>query len=254
MNITMALRHLKAEEKQMDSKPEVGKDVIPEDHLLVHLCNLQKLERVAEIGVLGGNLSKRVLQQCESIKEYYAVDPWKVYIESYDREPHRRETKQEWWESIYQKVVDIKKIFPNKLLIIREESIKAGRDLRLLMTTDVSKFDAVYIDSIHDAPNIVNDLWVWLPLIKDYGTICGHDYIKRYRRMMETLEGIFEDDFNFWIKDDSKSRFGHRNQHQGGNWWIHLTPEKKQKYINNIEQKYFNLLFMGNQDEVEIED
>ena len=228
MNMRMTLRHLKAEEKMMDSKPEIGKDVIPKDHLLVHLCNLQKLERVAEIGVFGGNLTKRVLQNCPTVNDYYAVDPWKVYIESYDRPPHARETSQEWWESIYQKVVDIQKLFPEALKIKRTDSIKCSRELRDQMTTDDLKFDAIYIDSIHDAPNLVNDLWCWLPLVKDYGTICGHDFIKRYFNMMLALEGIFKDDFNFWIKDPERSRYGHKNQGQGGNWWVHLTPEKKQ--------------------------
>ena len=235
----------------MNSKPEIGKDVIPEDHLLVHLCKLQELERIAEIGVFGGNLTNRVLNKCPTVKEYYAVDPWKVYIESYDRPPHARETKQEWWEEIFQKVRTIKKHFPNKLIIKRMESIKAARELEKVMTTDDSKFDAVYLDGIHDAPNLVNDIYVWLPLCKDYGTICGHDYIKRYRNMMIALDEIFGEHFNFWKINKVLPAEAHRNQGQGGNWWIHLTPEIKKKTLKNIEEKYSMLLLMGNQDKIQ---
>lgn len=248
---SMKLRQLKREKITMEKdRPEVGMDEIPNLHLLAHLCNLQELERVAEIGVFGGNLTKRVLQNCPTIKEYYAVDPWKVYIESYDREPHARECKQEFWEEIYQKVIDIQKLFPDKLIIKRMESIKCARDFAEQMTTDNQKFDAVYIDAIHDAPNLVNDIYVWLPLVKDYGTICGHDYIKRYMNMMLALEGIFENDLCYWLIDKDKSRYAHKNQGQGGNWWVHLTPEKKEKAIRNIESKYNMLLLMGNQDKV----
>lgn len=249
--ISMQYRQLTGEKKMLQTeRPEVGVDMIPNDHLLVHLCNLQELERVAEVGIFGGNLTKRVLQNCSSIREYYAVDPWKVYIESYDRPPHARECQQEFWDELYQKVVDIQKLFPDKLIIKRMESIQCARLLAHTMTVDEKKFDAVYIDAIHDAPNLVNDIFCWLPLIKDYGTICGHDYIKRYMNMMIALEDIFEDDLNFWIVDKTKDRKAHKNQGQGGNWWIHLTPEKKEKALDNLKRKYRMLLLMGNQDKV----
>lgn len=247
----MHYRQLKGGVKMNQGKPEVGLDEIPKDHLLVHLCNLQKLERVAEIGVFGGNLTNRVLANCPSVKKYYAVDPWKVYIESYDREPHARECKQEFWDDIYRKVLAIKDKFPEKLVIKRMESIKCARDLKREMTTDDQKFDAVYIDAIHDAPNLVNDIYVWINLVKDYGTICGHDYIKRYRNMMMALDEIFGDDLMFWFVDKSKDRYAHKNQGQGGNWWVHLTPDKKQNAIRNIKTKFSMLLLMGNQDEVQ---
>jgi hypothetical protein len=250
---TMMLRQLKGVVK-MNDKPEIGMDEIPKDHLLVHLCNLQKLEKIAEIGVFGGNLTNRVLANCPSVKEYYAIDPWKVYIESYDRPPHARECQQEWWEEIYQKVLGVQSKFPDKLKVMRCESVKAAKDLKPEITTNESKFDAVYLDGIHDAPNLANDLWCWLPLIKDYGTICGHDYIKRYMNMIEVLEGIFEEDLCLWVINKELPRHAHRNQGQGGNWWIHLTPDKKEKAMNNIRQKYYNLLFMGNQDEVNTRD
>lgn len=233
-----------------NERPEIGLDEIPDLHLLAHLCNLQKLERVAEVGVFGGNLTKRVLQNCPSVKEYVAVDPWKVYIESYDRPPHARETKQEWWEEIYEKVVAIQVLFPEQLKIMRMESIKAARELTPLMVNDEDKFDAVYLDGIHDAPNLVNDIFCWLPLVKDYGTICGHDYIKRYMNMIEALECIFEDDLCLWVIDKELPRYAYKNTAQGGNWWIHLTPEKKARALKNIKEKYSMLLLMGNQDKV----
>lgn len=245
LSLRYQLRKL-GENSMNSEKPEVKKDEIPDLHLLAHLCNLQKLEVIAEIGVFGGNLSKRVLQNCPSVKKFYLVDPWKVYIESYDREPHSRECKQEFWDEIYQKVVVIQKAWPDIVVIKRMESLKAARELNGKVI-----FDAVYIDAIHDAPNLVNDIYSWLPLVDDYGTICGHDYIKRYMNMMLALEGIFEEHLGYWLVDKDKSRYAHRNQGQGGNWWVHLTPEIKEKAIQNIKKKYGMLLLMGNQDAVQ---
>lgn len=231
-------------------KPEVGIDEIPGLHLLAHLCNLQKLEKVAEVGVFGGNLTKRVLQNCPTVKKYYAIDPWKVYIESYVRPSEARECKQEFWDSMYDKVVKIQEEWPDKVVIMRMESIKAAMELKGTIIYDDDKFDAVYIDSIHDAPNLVNDIFSWIDLVKDYGTICGHDFIRRYYNMMLALEGIFENDLKYWLVDKTQSQYSHKNQGQGGNWWVHLTPEKKERAFNNIKEKYSMLLFMGNQDPV----
>ena len=67
----------------------------PEEHLLLHLVKTKKLKSVAEIGVLSGTLVTRVLSNASEIVErYLAVDPWKVYIESYDRPPHAKEKDQ----------------------------------------------------------------------------------------------------------------------------------------------------------------
>lgn len=247
MNRTI-LRHLKSEEIDME-RPVPSKDIIPDLHLFAHLCNLRKLERVAEIGVFGGGLIKRVLQNCSTVKEYYAVDPWKVYIESYDRPPHARERSQDWWETIYQKVVVIQKEWPGVVIIKRMESIAAAKELSFKIDTDDKKFDAVYIDSIHDVENLCNDIKAWLPLIKDYGVITGHDYIKRYMDMMIFLEDLFGKDFNFWHIDKSKPRRAYKNQAQGGNWWVNLTPSLKNKIMEDLNSKFSNLLFDENKGE-----
>jgi len=38
-------------------------------------------------------------------------------------------------------------------------------------------FDFVYIDAGHDFKNVMRDILMWYPKIKQGGVICGHDYI-----------------------------------------------------------------------------
>lgn len=41
--------------------------------------------------------------------------------------------------------------------------------------------DFVYIDGCHDFDFIMEDLIVWVPKVKKYGIVSGHDYFKTYR-------------------------------------------------------------------------
>jgi hypothetical protein len=120
------------------------------------------------------------------------------------------------------------------LEIIRKTSVDAGIFLR--EQPDFENLDAVYIDSVHDGSHMAQDIISWLPLIKDEGVICGHDYIRVYTDMLDVLDYIFEEDIRMWILDKSKSRRAYKNVAQGGNWWVWLSEERKKKYLRRASK------------------
>ena len=57
------------------------------------------------------------------------------------------------------------------------------------------KLDCVYIDAIHDAENIIIDIFGWIHSIEDDGVLCGHDYAKSYLDMAKAIDWAIKRDF-----------------------------------------------------------
>lgn len=206
------------------------------DHMLVHLINERGFYNAVEVGVAGGNLTKRVMQNCPSIEIYYAVDPWKVYIESYHRPPHAKERQQEWWDSLYERVLKIAEEFAPRIEVMRTTSVEASKIF------DDYQLDIVYIDAVHDLVNIVNDIYFWLPKIRNNGIISGHDYIASFKEMAQCISNIFEDDLNLLIVNPDLPQLAYKNTFQGGNWWVDIASEKREKYLRKVETEYGHLI------------
>ena len=212
-----------------------------EEHLLVYLIRKHKLRNVAEIGVASGNLTHRVLSNSSlHVEKYYCVDPWKVYIESYHRPPHAKERQQEWWDSLYERVCGLKEQH-KQMEVMRLPSVEAAK---VLQKRGV-QLDIVYIDAVHDLPNIVNDTYAWLSVVKDKGIISGHDYAKSYTSMANGISVIFGRGLNLLIKDRTKPALSYKNTSQGGNWYVELSAERKQTFRKRILENYRDLLFEG---------
>lgn len=59
--------------------------------------------------------------------------------------------------------------------------------------------DMVYIDGCHKAHCIESDLYEWYPKIKENGFICGHDYIPKFKEVIDAVN-IFANQYKFDIK------------------------------------------------------
>jgi len=208
----------------------------PMEHLFLHLIKERDFKKVVELGVFSGNLVNRICSQVDLVK-YYAVDPWKVYVESYDRQPHEHERDQSYWDGLYERVLAMKEKYP-VLQIMRMTSVKAAQQI----LQSESFVDCVYIDTIHDEKNVVKDVFAWITLIRNGGVLCGHDYTKRFEGMAKALDNIFGDDLNLMIIDPSKPALTYKNTHQGGNWWVDVEVEKYGKWIGKIEELYSEII------------
>ena len=107
---------------------------------------------------------------------------------------------------------------------------------------DVPGLDIVYIDAVHDLVNIVNDIYVWLPKIRNGGIISGHDYIGAFKEMATGLEMIFGDDLNLLVKNPDIPALSYKNTDQGGNWWVDIDKKKRNLFMGRIENEFDYLL------------
>jgi len=194
-------------------------DVTTNESLFPTLIERYKAQHVVEVGVAQGTLSKRMVMQFKgSLLDYICVDPWIPYPEWSDRPWKDWELSASWWERVYQKV----KAWADKnpeVTVYRMTSMEASRKV-----SDCS-VNGVYIDSIHDFPNLVCDVWAWLPKIIPGGFISGHDYVRRFSGLIEAVDMIFGSDL----------RLVHK---LGGSWFVAIDSEDtKQKYLNVIRER-----------------
>jgi hypothetical protein len=187
------------------------KGVFPNEksHMLVSLIKEYNLKNIAEIGVFKGTLTNRVFQNCKGIIEnYYCIDPWKPYIENYDREARSEESTVEYWNNIFNMV---------SYMCIKNPEIHMIRDTSLNAINQIEDrtLDAVYIDAIHDYDNGKSDILAWLDKVKDGGIVSGHDYLKRFCGLIKAIDEIFGMDLT--VYGDS-------------NWFVKIEKDKRIVY------------------------
>jgi len=149
---------------------------------VLNIVNSVNAERVAEIGVHTGYLTDILCTRCLSIKEYYAIDPWKEYSGS--GAGTLAKIEQEQWEIYYQHVKDKEKVYPF-LKVIRKPSKEAVIDF------EDGYFDVIFIDADHSYESAKEDMRLWLPKIKKGGILCGHDYGKHYPGVVQAYIETF---------------------------------------------------------------
>jgi len=119
----------------------------------------------AEIGVFKGRLIKRIFgsqKNREILKEYWAIDPWKLY-------PGHQPETEEGWDRLYEAVCK-RMVLHKQLRVLKLTSVKAAS-----LFPD-KYFDFVYIDANHRYESVYADICAWLPKVKDGGILGGHDY------------------------------------------------------------------------------
>lgn len=159
------------------------------EHPWVQIINAFGFTHVAEVGVMSGTLTSRVLGLCPSIVEYYCIDPWVPYIESYHR-PHRpEEATKEYWNMVADKVYKLAKK-DSRVKIIRKPSIQGVHDIpdRYLST--------VYIDAIHDYEHTSEDIHAWSMKVRICGVVSGHDYSPQFKGVIQAADEFFGDSLN----------------------------------------------------------
>ena len=132
--------------------------------VLTELIIDNKVEKLAEIGVHGSNLTKYILrtEQCFNlIKEYWAIDPFLAWEEM--------SGTQNEWDAHYIHACRLARWFPqhHAVRLTSEEAVEMF---------DNEHFDLVYIDADHRYEAVKRDIEMWLPKVKLGGILAGHDY------------------------------------------------------------------------------
>ena len=167
-------------------------------NVLIDLILKNNCRRIAEIGVWKGRTMRAILRsECSNIlEEYWAIDRWKVLD---DKHGHMGYLKNNDWNELYCRICKYMVYFPS-LKILRMSSIDA---IKLFFKEN---FDLVFIDASHFYEDVLQDIKIWLPLVKKGGILCGHDYgSSRHRGVKRAVEEIFKGNIilerdKIWIK------------------------------------------------------
>jgi hypothetical protein len=123
------------------------------------------VQKVAEIGVFQGRLSKRlrvVFPECD----LFLIDPWKLLDLSEEASPISLDPAA--YEEAY---TSVQNAFAtdHKVHILRLLSQEAAPVVP-------SDLDFVFIDGNHSYASVKTDLSLWAPKVRKGGIIAGHDY------------------------------------------------------------------------------
>ena len=135
------------------------------DPVISKLNEMQPLPlRFAEIGVLEGTMTVKVLSTVPSIRRYYCIDPWKLYPD------FRGKRTDESLERAYKKFLDNTRPYIKRIMILRMMSERAA------LYIDDGSIDSIYIDANHEEKYVEQDVELWYPKLRVGGLFFGDDY------------------------------------------------------------------------------
>lgn len=158
--------------------------------------NFDGKAHVVEVGVWRGYFSAVLLEWFPEVT-VTMVDPWL---------PYKQDMRQDM-DSIMQEAIKVTDFAAGRRSIVRLPSLEAAR------CTPKESADLVFIDALHEAKALYDDLRAWYPIVKHGGILSCHDYNGRGDRV-----------FGWGMKttcDAFCEEFGYRG-HVGGGlvWWI----------------------------------
>jgi len=142
------------------------------------VSKLPKGARVCEIGSWHGRSSRFIADNLPEGGQLWCVDTW--IGSSGEPEMHgsahhdRGDHAHQWWWCNLQEHIMAGRVVP-----VRMHSENAAHTIaHLIEKGQMEKFDLIFIDGDHSEEGIKTDGEAWLPLLKEGGLICGHDYYK----------------------------------------------------------------------------
>jgi hypothetical protein len=126
----------------------------------------------AEVGVLNGNTSHRILKARPQLT-LYMIDPWRPprkdseYYKTGDDNSHQ--TKEEF-DKCYETAKSKTEFAGDRAILMKQKSLTAVKKF------EDKTLDFVFIDGDHSYKGVKEDIIAWLPKVKGTGFISGHDY------------------------------------------------------------------------------
>ena len=133
---------------------------------------------MAEVGILHGELSMAVLDNCPQVVSYYLIDPWRPFM----KPPAYSERE---WNMRYVAVVSRMRKYNGRTHILRSTSLEAAEKF------ESESLDLVYLDANHSFKHVDEDMKAWWPKIKPTGYLAGHDLGDRWPGVQGAVEANF---------------------------------------------------------------
>ncbi len=152
------------------------------------LKNLGKKERIAEIGVLAGDLSEWFLKNSNP-KEMHMIDLYNC-ADFPGRDRFSKRQHEKFILDRFKEPISNEQVF-----------IKKGISWDVMSHYPNNYFDLIYIDAAHDYSSVKKDLDASLNKIKEGGYIVMNDYIM-YDHLANTKYGVVHATNEFCIKHD----------------------------------------------------
>jgi Methyltransferase domain len=134
--------------------------------LWVDIVRAAQVQSMMEVGVWKGEYAETVLQQCDSIRQYYMLDPWATLPDW--NKPFNVAPQQ--FDEVYEEAMRRTDFAAQKRIILR------GRTKEVIDKLPDNTLDFAYIDGDHTLRGITIDLIKVLPKIRDGGLIGGDDF------------------------------------------------------------------------------
>lgn len=150
------------------------------------LKQLPKNGKIAELGVLGGDLSSWLLSHLKPT-ELHLADLYNC-ADSHDHNRFTRKQHESFIRSRFDKEIEEGQVF-----------IKKGYSWDIMKTYPDNYFDIIYIDAAHDYSSVKKDLEQSSRTIKEDGYIIMNDYIM-YDHLAMSKYGVVEATNEFCVK------------------------------------------------------
>lgn len=159
---------------------------------LVDFVNERGAENVAEIGVLSGKLTRRLLTETRA--KVWAVDHWKgVPGDPVQARIYRNPAKS---ERVFRKKAR-KYVQAGRLEIIKADSMEAAVQIFERWGRCI---DIAFLDADHSYDGVRGDIWAWCQVVRIGGILSGHDlnWPGVRQAVSEAYPRFHEGDGNTW--------------------------------------------------------
>lgn len=149
----------------------------------IHVLQLMGRNIVGlEIGVYRGNNFAFILQQCQNIKTFYAIDSYQPYVDEFENESaNNRQTEHSQNNNKSKFIERVRRTgFQNKAKLIVEDTSVA------VDYFDDLSLDFIWIDSYLCEKDVYIELRRWYNKVKIGGLFAGHDYA--YNRVKRQVD------------------------------------------------------------------
>jgi len=164
-------------------------------------------KNILEVGSWMGRSTNALLKGAGENQGYVtSVDTWGGSVDTRDMTNWMAKEK------------DVFEIFKKNTEKYSNLSVFKGKSVESANYFQNATFDMIFIDAGHTKQEVQDDIYAWLPKVKENGIICGHDYIESWMGVIEAVNGIF----------------GKPDGVEGTIWWVDLGKREKLGGLVNV--------------------